>query len=147
MELLFWNGLPGEARPVTGYIFSRGEEGAGGAPGDHLGIGGTQGPAGKLFFYKGGQLNQTLSGKTEIPLKTWHHVALAREGKKVTVYLNGSMEPEIAGEAEAGFPAGAGQIFIGGCSDNFASFEGRIDKAATYNRALQPEEIAARFQK
>ena len=86
---------------------------------------------------------KTLGGKTELKLKEWYHVALVRDGKKVTVYLNG--KEEIAGEAESTVPPKCGQIFFGGRNDKFAGLEGRMDEAAIYNRALPAKEIADHF--
>ncbi|HEV3146854.1 MAG TPA: LamG-like jellyroll fold domain-containing protein [Gemmataceae bacterium] len=141
-EFFFWNGFPSNVRPVTGYMFSRGSDGDKQAAGDHLGIGGTAGPAGKLIFFNGNDKNQTLAGKTDLKLKEWYHVALVRDGKKVTVYLNG--KEEIAGEAENTVPEKS-LIFFGGRCDKFAGFEGKIDEAAIFNRALPAEEIAKHF--
>ena len=87
-------------------MFSRGEDGAKDAPGDHLGIGGTDQHGGKLIFFNGHAKNQTLGGKTELRLKEWRHVALVRDGAKVAVYLDG--KPEIEGEAEVTVPKGCG---------------------------------------
>ena len=50
IELWFYNCLSPDARPVTGYLFSRGPDGAEDAPGDHVGIGGTATSKGKLIF-------------------------------------------------------------------------------------------------
>src|SRR5262245_8136223 len=139
-EFWLWNGFPTDARPVTGWMFSRGEDGAKDAPGDHLGIGGTAGHAGKLIFINGNAKNQTLAGSTPLKLREWHHVALVRDGKKVAVYLGGKLE--IDGEAEVTVPAGCGQLFFGGRNDKAFGFEGRLDEAAIYNRALTAKEIA-----
>lgn len=138
-EMWVWNGLPADARPVTGYVFSRGPNDAKGAPGDHLGIGGTAGHAGKLVFSNG---TQTLGGKTELPPRTWHHVALVRDGKAVTVYLDGQVE--ITGEAEVTVPAGDESVFLGGRSDGFANLAGKLDEVAVYSRALKADEVRAR---
>ncbi len=146
VELWFWNGLPAEARPVTGFLVSRGPDGAEGAPGDHLGIGGQKDAPGRLFFFNGNQRGQLLTGTTEIPLKTWCYVVLVRDGPKVAVYLNGRQEPEIVGEAAPGWPAGIPQIFIGGRNDRFADFCGKIDEVAVYDRALPASEIASHYQ-
>jgi hypothetical protein len=142
-ECWFWNGLPNNARPVTGYFFSRGADGAEGAPGDHLGISGTGEPSyqGRVMFYNGNKLGQVLVGRTRIEPKTWNHVALVRDGPRVAVYLNGSDAAEIDGEAAPGCGPGVETIFLGGRSDNFANFEGRIYGAAVYDRALTVEEI------
>ncbi len=145
VELWFWNGLPNAARPVTGYLVSRGIPGAEGAAGDHLGIGGTDKPelAGRLFFFTGNARNEHLGGKTEIAPKTWHQVVLVRDGRDVRVYLDGALE--IEGKTEA-LASDAATLFLGGRNDGFASFEGRIDEAAVYPRALTAEEAAAHFR-
>ena len=147
VELWLWNGLPATARPVTGYVLSRGPGGTKGAPGDHLGIGGTHDSkaAGKLLFFSGEKLRNVLVGRTRIKLRTWYHVALVRAGRKVAVYLNANPAPEIAGEAAAARGAGGPQVFVGGRSDGFANFEGKIDEVAVFDRPLSAEEIAAHY--
>ena len=144
VELWFWNGMPADARPVTGYLFSRGPDGVKGAPGDHLCIGGTheKQETGKLVFFNGDKLGEVLNGRTEIKPRTWYHVALVRQGSKVAVYLNGQAGPEVAGDAAAP-EAVSTQVFIGGRSDGFASFEGKIDEVALFDRALSADEITA----
>jgi hypothetical protein len=126
VELWFWNGLPADARPVTGYLLE--------ARGDRLAIGGTQRAAGKLVYLQG---DTVLEGAALIPLKTWQHVALVRDGAKLAIYLNG--KPEIQGAAE---PAAlAGEVFIAGNQSNAANFEGRIDEVALFARPLSPSEV------
>ncbi len=143
VALWFWNGLPAEARAVTGYVFSRGPDGAKGAPGDHLGITGTHRTdrePGLLLFYNGDEHREALCGRTTIPLKRWVHVVLVRDGKRVRVYLNGQREPEIDGRAAA--PAvDTGQVFVGGRSDRLFGFEGKVDEVMLFDRALAPKEI------
>lgn len=140
VSLWFWNGLPADARPVTGYLFARGREGTAGAIGDHLGLGGTQANAGRLFFSTGKERGQTLAGKTEIKPRTWHHVALVRDGRRAAVYLDGKLEME--GQTEATALGGVGQFFLGGRSDNTANWEGRLDEVAVFDRALTADDIA-----
>lgn len=148
VEMWLFNGLPSDARPVTGYFFSRGADGAENAAGDHLGIGGTDNAAatGKLIFFNGNDADQLLTGTANVPLRTWNHVVLVRNGKKVTVYLNGNARPEISGEAEIGYAAGTGQLFVGGRNDGFANFEGKIDEVSVYNRALTSDEVARHYK-
>lgn len=145
VELWFWNGLPGNARPVAGYLFSRGKKGDRRAAGDHLGIGGTAEPgmADRLFFFNGDEANRLVIGKTPLALKQWHHVVLTREGGKVRAYLNGNAEAEFEGEAAWTLPDGVSSVFIGGRCDDFANFEGRIDEVSVYDRVLSAAEIAA----
>jgi len=151
VEMWFWNGLPNDARAITGYLFSRKIDQANGTPDDQLGIGGAQmqeKAAGKLFFCNGDELKETLVGKTEILLKTWNYVVLVRDGDQVTIYLNGHPEPEIDAQAAIDYPPSiqavheiTAQIFIGGHRDNLFNFEGKIDEVAIYDRLLDVQEI------
>jgi len=127
-EFWFWNGLPNDVRPVTGYLFGRG--------GESLALGGTNGVPGTLVF-------GALAGRTAIKPKTWHHVALVRDRSRVAVYLNGNTEPEIAGEAA---PDASPNVALGGRSDAEATLEGRIDEVAIYNRALSFQEIRRHYE-
>lgn len=149
VELWFWNGLPEDARLVTGYFFSRGAPGVEDAAGDHLGIGGTHlysAHAGKLIFFNGNEKAVVLAGRTKIRPKSWNHVAFIRDGQKVAVHLNGSRTPEIAGEAEVSRPNTGELVFLGGRNDGFAPFEGKLAEVAIYDRAVSPEEIASHFE-
>ncbi len=148
IEMWFSNGMPPEVRPVAGYLFSRGVDGVDGAPGDHLGIGGTSDPkaTGRLIFFNGNKLNNTLVGKTKLAVNTFNHVVLVRRGAHVAVYLNGGARPEISGQIAAGCPPSVRQLFIGGRNDNFANFEGRIDEVSVYNRLLKPGEVAEHYR-
>ncbi len=146
VELWLWNGLPADARPVTGYVFSRGQDGDQSARGDHLGIGGTNrvSETGRLIVFNGNERNQVLVGRTVLGLRQWHQVVLVRAGRQVTLYLDGRLE--VSGDLESTTPAGVNSVFIGGRCDNFANFEGKVDEVALYDRALRAEEVAEHFQ-
>jgi putative membrane-bound dehydrogenase-like protein len=145
VEFWFWNALPTDARAVTGYLFSRGPDGDKTCPGDHLGIGGTHADAqpGCLFVYNGNTAKGLISGKTKLAFKQWHHVVLSRTGKRLRVLLDG--KPEIEGELDITHTA-KDQWFIGGRSDNLFNFEGKIDEAAFYDRALSIDEASAHYK-
>ncbi|HOC57770.1 MAG TPA: hypothetical protein PKI20_19280 [Verrucomicrobiota bacterium] len=128
VEFWFWNGLPNDARPVTGYLFGRGAEA--------LAISGTNGTPGILIY-------GPLAGRTVVAPKTWNHVALVRDGSRVAVHLNGNPTPEMAGEV---VPDKSRDIFFGGRSDKEATLEGRIDEIALYKRALSPGEVCRHYQ-
>jgi hypothetical protein len=149
VEFWFCNTMPHAARPVTGYLFSRGPEGPEGTPGDDLGLSGTSAvdiaPPGRLFFYNG-DASKMAVGKTELALDSWNHVVLVRDGKRIAVYLNGNATPEISGEMDKGYPEGVTQLFLGGRNDNFANFQGNIAEAAIYDHALTGEEAARHYQ-
>jgi len=145
VELWFYNTLPIRARPVTGYLFSRGEDGDRQAAGEHLGIGGTHSAAGRLIVFNGNRLNQVLSGTTALLPNSWHHVVMVRDQKRVAAYLNGDTEPEIQGRLAVTCEQDGGQVFVGGRSDNFANFVGSIDEVALYDRALIQKEAKTHF--
>lgn len=144
-EMWIWNELPVNSRAVTGYFFSRGEDGAAEAPGEHVGIGGTNVATARLIVFNGNRRNELLTGATLLPLNSWNHVVLVRQGDQVRVYLNGAAEPDIEGRQMPTFPDSCGQIFVGARNDRFAPFQGCIDQVAVYDRPLGPEEIAAHF--
>jgi hypothetical protein len=145
VEMWFYNELPEDLREVTGYLFSRGADGASDASGDHLGIAGRDSAAAKLFFASGQGKAEILEGKTPIVRNTWNHVLMVRDGEKLLVYLNGKTEPEISGDARIGFPPGLGQVFIGGRSDNFATFYGKISEVSIYDHALTPHDVSQHY--
>jgi len=143
VELWFYNCMPTDAREVTGYLFSRGPANA--AAGEHLGIGGKPCGPGKLIFHAGSDPAKALAGTTDVPQRnwvpqeSWHHVALVRDGSRVTVYLDGRPHPEISATVAA--PPATDEVFIGGRSDGRFNFEGRIDEVAVYLRALPAKEV------
>jgi len=150
VELWFYNCMPTDARPVTGYLFSRGPADNAVAAGDHLAIGGAEAWPGKLVVHVGGAPPTKLPGVTDVPLRnwvprqSWHHVVLVRDGTNVTVYLDGRTQPEISGGTAP--PPATDDIFIGGRSDGQYNLEGRIDEVAIYTRALSAEEIQKHYQ-
>jgi hypothetical protein len=145
VELWLWNGLPSDARAVTGYVFSRGLDGDQAARGEHLGIGGTHrtNETGRLLVFNGNERNQVLVGRARLALRDWHHVVFVRDGRKVTVYLDGAQD--LSGELDNTVPERA-PVFIGGRCDNFANFEGKVDEAAVFSRVLSAQEVSAHFK-
>jgi hypothetical protein len=142
VEFWCWNGLPSDARPVTGYLFARATEGQQPASSECLAIAGTAPQPGRLMFSSGQQAD-SLCGGPEIKLRTWHHVVLVRDGLQVTVYLDG--KPCIQGTTKSAASADASRLFFGGRFDQTATFEGKIDEVAVYARAIGADEVAQRF--
>lgn len=139
VSLWLWNGMPAEGRDVAGWLFSRGRDSGLGTAGDHLGIGGKSGNAGKLVFFHGDDPAGVVAGKTVVPRWQWQHAVLVRDGEVVRVYLNGKLEIET--KAAASLPADL-ECFFGGRSDGEASWEGRLDEIAVWDRALTADEMA-----
>jgi hypothetical protein len=146
IEFWFRNSLPNNSRPVTAYLFSRGIDGMKEAEGDHLGIGGTYASAGRLLVYQGNQSKGLLTGVAQVEPKSWHHVAMVRDGERIRVYLNGNPKPDIDGKLARSYPKSHPQFFLGGRNDNFANLQGNLDEVALYDRVLSPEEIGAHYQ-
>ena len=146
IEFWFRNSLSNRSRPVTAYLFSRGLDGLKSAEGDHLGIGGTYGSAGRLLVYQGNQSKGLLTGLAQVEPKSWHHVAMVRDGERIRVYLNGNPKPDIDGKLGRSYPKSHPQFFLGGRNDNFANLKGSLDEVALYDRALTPEEVSAHFK-
>ncbi len=143
VSLWCWNGMPLQARPITGWLFSRGHYHGLAPHGDHLGID----TAGKLIFQRGDGTGENASalGRTTLERWTWNQVVLVRDHEKIRVYLNGHPQPEIDTTMSADFPAGLDQIFLGGRCDNDSNWEGRLDEIAVFTRALSPEEVEKLF--
>lgn len=138
VEFYFWNGLPNDNRSVAGYLFSLGPDGVKGCPGDHLGIGGKAAGkegVGRLFFFNGDGKNESLSGGPVLAPKTWNHVRLVRRKEEVAVTLNGGEKPIFSGKVSPTRPQGCKDVFVGGRSDNFANFEGRMAEFAVFRDA------------
>jgi hypothetical protein len=155
VEFWFWNGLPNDARPVAGSLFSRGPNGGNDnndndvAPGEHLALGGSRAAAGRLFFDNGNppnQENKELVGRTQIEPRSWNHVVLIRAGDQVRVHLNGHPEPELIGRATVDPRLAGTEWYFGGRSDHFANLEGKLAEAAIYDRALSADEVARHFE-
>ncbi|WP_152053880.1 LamG-like jellyroll fold domain-containing protein [Tautonia marina] len=144
----FWNGLPTDARAVTGYLASIGPDANPDAPGDHLGIGGTHADlqAGRLFVFNGNSANDVRVGRTELPRREWCHVVLVRDGARVRVFLNGNPEPEIDAELPVTRPIADNLLVFGGRTDRFAGLEGKLDEVAVFDRALTAEDVASLFE-
>ncbi len=143
VSLWFWNGMPDDARDVSGWMFSRGWDHSQGAQGDHLGIGGKSAHQGRIVFSTGS--NGTLvGGKTELQRWTWTHATLVRDGKKIRVYINGQIDLEA--EAELKIPSFVDQVFIGGRNDNSSNWEGRLDEVAVFKRALSGKDVGKLYQ-
>ena len=140
IALWFWNGMPTDAREISGWMFSRGRDHGLHPHGDQLGVGGTNHP-GRLVFLggEGVENDEVVAGRTQIQRWQWNHAFFVRDGDAVRVYLNGQLEIET--RAAAIPVAGLHTVFFGGRCDNQSNWEGRLDEIAVFNRALSAAEI------
>ncbi len=149
IEMWFWNGLPIDARGVTGYLLSHRPATNGSVGGEHLGIAGSANPneAGKLFLAVDTKPNALrLVGRSVLGLHAWHHVVLVRDGNNVRLHLDGRTEPELQGALPSHGRESGSLLFIGGHFDGHHGFEGKIDETAVYDRALTAKEIARHYR-
>jgi hypothetical protein len=137
ISLWLWNGMPNEGRDVAGWFFSRDHDHGLSEYGYHVGIGGKSGHTGRLILQTGNLDSKIFSGTTEIPRWSWQHVAIARDGSKLRVYLNGTLETEGDVPSED-----ISLYFFGGRSDNDSNWEGRLDEIAIFDRTLSLDEIS-----
>ncbi|MDF1751503.1 MAG: hypothetical protein P1U89_01885 [Verrucomicrobiales bacterium] len=127
ITLWFWNGMPTNARDVTGWLFSRDREHVVSEYGEHVGLGGLHSNAeGKLIYLPGNDMEKAVVGKTPIERWTWNELKFVRKGNNVSIYLNGV--EEISQESKANFPDDLTRLFFGGRGDNDSNFEGRLDE-------------------
>lgn len=140
VSMWFWNGMPTEARNITGWLSSRGQDFSQGAGGEHLGLGGGENHPGKLVFDAGGEV---VAGRTVIDRWTWNHLLFVRDGERVRIYLNGEAKPEIESDVAASDRDDTGQLFFGGHSSRNSSWEGRLDEIAVFDRAVALTEVLA----
>lgn len=141
VSLWFWNGMPDNARPITGWLISRGDNHALDAWGEHLGIGGTENAPGRLLFQQNTkQSTETVHGHTHLQRWTWNHILLVRSEQSVMVFLNKQTTPEISIglPQDSNFPSD--QWFFGGRCDNQDNFAGRLDEIAVFDRVLSNRE-------
>ncbi len=143
VSMWFWNGLPDAARPVSGWLFSRGRDFGLAAAGDHLGVGGQGVHAGRLIYLSGDRRETIQAGNSTIPRWNWQHLVFVRDRKQVRVYLNGRLE--LATQAAGNLPPNLDQWFFGGRSDGDSNWEGRLDEIAVFSRPLGAQEAAALF--
>lgn len=136
LSLWLWNGMPNEAREISGWFYSRDHDSGLSRFGEHLGIGG-QGPhSGRLIFQPGHQSGGIVAGKTEVPRWQWQHVVLVRDGSRVRAYLNCVLEFEATAPVVQ-----IAEVMFGGRSDNVANWEGRLDEIAVFPRTLGAGDI------
>ncbi|MFH1303573.1 MAG: neutral/alkaline non-lysosomal ceramidase N-terminal domain-containing protein [Planctomycetota bacterium] len=138
ISLWIWNGIPLDARDISGWMFSQGPDHGLAAYGDHLGLGGIQFP-GKLVYMNGTD-RKLHAGSTAVERWTWNQVTLVRDGQMVKVYLNGKPEIELKSAPGAEGPL-LEQLFFGGRTDNQSNWEGRLDEIAVFDRVLTSDEI------
>lgn len=90
---------------------------------------------------------QHFTGNSVLEAERWYHVAMTYDGDSLVLYLDGRRD---GSKAVHGAIIGGSQPFrIGGgapAGEATYYFEGLIDEAALYDRALSAEEVAAQYR-
>jgi Concanavalin A-like lectin/glucanases superfamily len=86
-------------------------------------------------------LAAAVTGTVQVTLRTWSHVCATFDGSTAALYVNGSLEAQVAAGplatvTGAGFPAYVGRWVASG-----GDFIGRIDEVRIYKRTLSTLEI------
>ncbi|MEM7233449.1 MAG: LamG-like jellyroll fold domain-containing protein [Planctomycetota bacterium] len=139
VSIWIWNGVPNDARALTGTIFSRGRDVS--QRGEHLSIAGTAQAKPGVLLYSSEGSTPVSQGASVLKRWTWHHVVLTRDEGRVRVYLDGRTEFEI----ENTTAASVDQLFFGGHSDGSSFLEGRIDEVSVFDRTLSATEVQDLF--
>ena len=87
------------------------------------------------------QFGAAIRDTVTFPLNTWQHVGAAHNGNNYTLYRNGVL---VNSGAMTTAPAEA--LWYLGSYGNGGYFNGRIDNAALWNRALSPNDFARLYQ-
>ena len=143
VEMWFHNYLDTGVRPITGTIFEFGS--------DRLVLDGKgSGTPGRLRI-------GPAVGTRNIPSKSWHHLAVVREGDLVRVHVDGDVVPDLT--CESVFRSTKRTIYFGNRSplpdddvtrssddDTGVGFQGLVDEISVFDRALTASEILTHFK-
>ncbi|PYR58216.1 MAG: hypothetical protein DMF85_11390 [Acidobacteria bacterium] len=86
------------------------------------------------------------TGTGQIPLNTFTHIAVVRDGGSLSFYINGNLDAVVSNVMDGNpFRGGLGTLRIGGQGRGARNrfFAGTIDEACIYDRALTQTEIQA----
>ncbi|MCA8987139.1 MAG: c-type cytochrome [Planctomycetaceae bacterium] len=138
ISMWIWNGMPTDAREITGWFLSQGSDFGLSPAASHVGLAGVGDHPGRLVFQYGS--GDRLYGQTEIPRWSWHQVTYVRDGNQIQFYLDGKLEIDAAATIESW--SDLNTFYFGGRSDRQDGWEGRLDEIAVFDRPLKPAEIA-----
>jgi hypothetical protein len=83
-------------------------------------------------------------GGTVLLTNTWYHVVTTWDGETITSYVNGALDRSVAYSGP--LDTGTNNFSIGRASNGGINFDGLIDEAALYARALTAGEVEEHYQ-
>jgi hypothetical protein len=133
ISLSIWNGMPTDAREVTGWFYGRGVDASRDSSVEQVGVAGRGDHAGRLIVRLPG--GRSHYGRSPIHRWHWHQVLISRSSDRFEVFLDGGREPEISvpiepadGPDKSPRTSAATELFFGGSSSGEANWEGRLDE-------------------
>jgi len=93
------------------------------------------------FYSRPCEPNEVYAG-SEVPARTWVHVAMTRRGAEVSFFVNGGLAGTSVMEGAFSRSGGVLQIGHDGAQAN-GGMHGWLSKVALYDRALDGDEVAA----
>lgn len=96
--------------------------------------------SGKILFRVSGTSNTDLLGNTVLSASTWYHVLGVYDGNTSKIYVNGVLDGSQANSGTIVYDTS--DLGIGRRGNQAAYyFNGKIDEARIYSRALSPQEV------
>ncbi|MEZ6137999.1 MAG: LamG-like jellyroll fold domain-containing protein [Pirellulaceae bacterium] len=136
VSLSVWNGMPIDARPVTGWFFSRDQPYSLTDSGVHVGLSGSDGGLpGRIIVQVGSE--PVRIGTTAIERWSWHRVAIVKSSDRLSVYLDGGTEPEVSVMLPDTVATPSHHFYFGGRSDNDSNWQGCLDEIAVFDHAAR----------
>ncbi len=100
----------------------------------------------QVFFRVSDGKNQEAIG-APLPDLNWHHVAVVRQGNRITIYMDGKAVATKASEQFLSeFDNDKVFLFLGRVAGSFVAFRGKLDEVILRKRALTAEEVATRYR-
>jgi hypothetical protein len=90
------------------------------------------------------EVHRAAPGGTVLQIDTWYHVVTTWDGATITSYVNGALDRSVAFSDP--LDAGTNNFSIGRASNGGINFDGLIDEAALYSRALTAGEVQEHYQ-
>ena len=86
----------------------------------------------------------SLTSSNALPLGQWVHVAMSANATGLKIYLNGTLSGSTG--TAYGSPNTSSVLYLGRYGTGNERFNGNLDDARIYNRALSANEILAIYQ-